>query len=305
MERNDIIRTRHDRKCSVCGEPAHLFSPDSEPVCLRPECKHVLSKKQHMNEIAYKRYFALQAEQIKRTMRQAALKKKRMEEKRRKEKEEYVACMMSTIKEVHGYDPAIYPCTVMSKNTRKIGKLPKRREKLFQQFLSTLVNEAFSEIEDNKGNKNETPYGREVIEDAYPFEAKACAVCRGVCCTRAENKAYLRKETILRYLSEHSGQKPGHVLAAYMAYLAETTYVNSCVYHTETGCCLPRAMRSDSCNEFFCDALNELNGHFTKTPMPKGVFLIDPAPDNWRKDILNEGNSIVLPELILNDGEGD
>ena len=70
---------RHERKCIVCGEQAHLLSPDPAPVCLRAECKHVVVKRQHMNKAAGEQYFSLQSAQIKWNIKQSALIKKRTE----------------------------------------------------------------------------------------------------------------------------------------------------------------------------------------------------------------------------------
>lgn len=291
-EINNTIRLRHDRQCIVCGQPAHSFSPDPEPVCLRAECKNVLSKKQHLSEAAYKQCFALQSRQIKWNIRQSALKKQMLEEQRKKQEKDYVAFLMKKIKEVHGYDPTIYPYTMVSKNTRSLEKLPKHRKMLFREFLSTLINEAFLEFEGNKDINKETIFRREAVEDAYPVEAKACAVCRGVCCNTGGKDAYIKKETILRYVSEHPDQKQESVLAAYMAHLGDKTYVNSCMYHTETGCCLPKRMRSDTCNEFLCDSLIELDRLLKEKPVPKGVFLIEYARKNWRKEILDHENGV-------------
>ncbi len=298
-EINSIIRSRHDRKCMICGEPAHLFSPDSDPVCLRVACKHVLAKKQHMSEHAFRQYFALQSRQIMWNKRQSALKAQMLEEQRKKEEKEYVSFLMKKIKAVHGYDPTVYPYAMIPKNTRSLGKLPERRQRLFREFLSTLINEAFLDIEGSEDSHKEGIFRGEAMEDAYPLEAKACAVCRGVCCNTGGKNAYIKKETILRYMSEHPDEKPGHVLAAYMEHLGEKTFMDSCVYHTETGCCLPRSMRSDTCNEFLCDSLIELDRLANKTPVPTGMFFIEFASENWRNEILDDENSLESKVYLL------
>ena len=40
--------------------------------------------------------------------------------------------------------------------------------------------------------------------------------------------------------------------------IPETSYEASCVYHTETGCVLPRAIRSSTFNEFKCTGLSDV-----------------------------------------------
>ncbi len=69
-----------------------------------------------MSGVAFKRFFSLQSAQIKWNIQHSALRRKRMEEKRKKEEAEYVACVMRTIKHVHGYDATLYPYTMISKN---------------------------------------------------------------------------------------------------------------------------------------------------------------------------------------------
>lgn len=122
---NNTIRSRHDRKCMVCGEPAHIFSTDSDPVCLRVECKHVLGRKPYMNENAFKQYFLLQSRQIKWNIKQVAIKKQILEEQREKDEKEYVACLMRKIKDAHKTDLSIYQYVMIPKNIRMICKLQK------------------------------------------------------------------------------------------------------------------------------------------------------------------------------------
>jgi len=300
-EPNKIARLRHNRKCTVCGEPAHLFSANSIPVCLRAECKHVLVRKQHMHHYASEQYFALQSRQVKWNIRQSTLKKQMLAEQRKKQEKAYVARLMTKINDVHGYDPTIYPYAMIPKNTRKLGKLPERRKNYFRKFLSTLIKETFSEFEDNNVNDTENVFQYKAIEDMYPMESRACAVCRGVCCTTGGKNAYIKKETILRYMHRHPDQKPEQVLAAYMDHLGKKTFIDSCVYHTVIGCSLPRNMRADTCNEFLCDTLIELDRLLNKTPVPIGVYLIEYAKENWREDNLDDDDIVALltPEPAL------
>ena len=77
--------------------------------------------------------------------------------------------------------------------------------------------------------------------------------------------------------------------------------MGSCVYHTDIGCSLPRNMRADTCNEFLCDTLIELDRLLNKTPVPKGVYLIEYAKENWREGNLDEDDIVTLltPEPVI------
>jgi len=302
---NKPIRSKYDLKCMVCGEPAHIFPTGSDPVCLRVECKHVFGRKPYMNEKAFKQYFSLQSTQIKWNIKQAAIKKQILEAQREKEEKEYVACLMEKINDAHGTDLSAYPYAMIPKNARMICNLPEQRREVFRRFLSTVIHEAFLELKENKNNRTEIIFPNEGVEDAYPLEAQACAVCRGVCCNTGEKNAYIKKETILRYISGRPDQTPGHVLDEYMAYTGKKTFVNSCVYHTQTGCCLPRIMRSDTCNEFLCDTLIELDRLLNKTPMARRVLLIEYAKENWRNKIPDDDKVLKSSVYLLNNTQDE
>ena len=53
----------------------------------------------------------------------------------------------------------------------------------------------------------------------------------------------------------------------YLGKLGGTTYRGSCIYHGAAGCELPREMRSDTCNGFYCADLARLD----QTSRCKGV----------------------------------
>jgi hypothetical protein len=112
----NIILLRHARKCMVCGEPAHFFSLDSETVCLRADCRLVLSKKKHLSESSYKLFFSLQSAQIKKTIELVELRKKRLAKKRETENKENISCWKKAINPEFGYNPEYYPYTVVPTN---------------------------------------------------------------------------------------------------------------------------------------------------------------------------------------------
>lgn len=189
-------------------------------------------------------------------------------------------------------------------NSKRITKLPKRRQKLYRKFLSDLIHETMAGIEGNGENredkKDQAVYQNKYEDNELYFEKKACSLCRGGCCRIGEEHAFLKKETILRYVSRHPDQKPEQVMSAYLTYLPKKTFRESCVYHTETGCSLHRNMRSHVCNDYLCDALYELRELFSREAVPKGVVFISRAQDNWHKNDLDADNRIVSWELILN-----
>jgi hypothetical protein len=80
-------------------------------------------------------------------------------------------------------------------------------------------------------------------------------------------------DTIRRYLAAHPERRPREVLAAYRDCLGNKTHRGSCVYHGPTGCTLPRPMRSDTCNDFFCEGLRGFRNGLSGTGSVRGFFV--------------------------------
>jgi len=193
---------------------------------------------------------------------------------------------------------------VIPTNSKRITKLPKRRQKLYRKFLSDLIHETMAGIEGNGENredkKDQAVYQNKYEDNELYFEKKACSLCRGGCCRIGEEHAFLKKETILRYVSRHPDQKPEQVMSAYLTYLPEKTFKESCVYHTETGCSLPRNMRSHVCNDGLCCSLRKLRRLFSREVVPKGVLFISRVHGDSNRHDPDADNSIISSELILN-----
>ncbi|WP_253155103.1 hypothetical protein [Stieleria tagensis] len=95
--------------------------------------------------------------------------------------------------------------------------------------------------------------------DATPRQlavlGNGCAVCRGHCCSQGKGHAFISVDTILKYLNANPTARPRDVLQAYVSRIGSRTYADSCVYHSQNGCELPREMRSKVCNGYLCKGL--------------------------------------------------
>lgn len=85
----------------------------------------------------------------------------------------------------------------------------------------------------------------------------ACATCRGFCCREGGDHAFLDAGTLQRLRVQQPALTPHDCLELYLAALPERSVVGSCVYHGVQGCALPRELRSDICNDYFCEPLRE------------------------------------------------
>jgi hypothetical protein len=129
-----------------------------------------------------------------------------------------------------------------------IEPLPAARRRAFATHLRKIIAEAFAEP---------APRVRAASSNAVPLAATqaACTTCRGQCCSHGGEHAYLDGDTIRRAARERPGLGPRGIAALYRARLGKESFAGSCVFHGADGCQLPRELRSDLCNEFYCNAL--------------------------------------------------
>ena len=83
----------------------------------------------------------------------------------------------------------------------------------------------------------------------------ACALCRGWCCSKGGEHAYLDEHTMARVRAARPELDARAILRLYAEAAADPAYANSCVFHGARGCTLDRGLRSDVCNSYFCNGL--------------------------------------------------
>jgi len=163
------------------------------------------------------------------------------------------------------------PVIIVPANTRATEPLPPSSRAAFLERLAVLLAAEYAVVrEDASGS---TP--RPATPDAWADDAlrqaasaldtdvvavlgHACATCRGECCTAGGNHAFLRGENLTQLRKNHPTENAASLLAQYTAHLPVRHYRGSCVYHTTSGCALPRALRADLCNRYVCGGLTQL-----------------------------------------------
>jgi len=167
-------------------------------------------------------------------------------------------------------NPEGFTPTAVPVNKRQVGRLPKERRRAFCEQLVRIIGEAAGERCSSTGSTNDVTMRIKYDAEMQGSELRsilgnACAICGGSCCFNGGEHAYLRVDTILLYMHQHPELREEQVLDEYVSRLPEKTYEGSCVYHAESGCGLPREMRSESCDSFVCNGLSEIEEHAIET----------------------------------------
>lgn len=268
--------------CVICGVPLAAVDERARPVCHNAACRWrydnaprrqsclVCQRPLVVEELAVgvcssaecRRAWFIERPQQRRREQRAAMEVQAHELRERGARDQGIA------------QPEAYPVTIIPELTIRLGPLPRRRRVLFRERLRELVEEALAEEAGGAAEhaSSAAPPAPEPSAEAAAVLGAACARCRGFCCRGGGTHAYLSVATIRRYHAAHPEQGTAEVVAAYEARLGERSYRGSCVFHGGRGCTLPREMRSDICNGFFCDGLRDFRDALAPDAPVRGFF---------------------------------
>lgn len=144
-----------------------------------------------------------------------------------------------------GDDP--HPLIVPRNDRKLVPVAPARVRKLKRHLIEALRAAA------PKAGKADTP------PPLAGFTARiaqaACTLCRGWCCRKGGEHAYLDERTLARLRSGTSGLSARAILRLYTDRVPDQAYEGSCIFHARQGCTLAPDQRSDVCNTYFCGGL--------------------------------------------------
>lgn len=186
-----------------------------------------------------------------------------------------VVCRDRTGKALGVETPAGYLPVIIPSSRLALTNLPERRRRAFRDHLNRLLSEAAA-----LGPAPATPQeGAQETLRGDPIQGGlesalhgACTLCRGWCCERGSNHAYLTVATLRRVLSRQPRPRPRELFAAYLSCVGSRSYQGSCIFHQAGGCSLPRELRSDTCNQFYCAGLTAFRQQVADGQPARGFF---------------------------------
>jgi hypothetical protein len=185
--------------------------------------------------------------------------------------------------ELAAADGRALPVILLPANTRRITALPNESRSAFIDTLRGVLDVTFIQpLRDNDAPMSEAEHAarsdagtpRAALPEQSPNAIGAqvknlsdvlgasCATCMGECCNSGGTHAFLQVDSLTRVRAqlEQDGiaTTRDSLETLYASYLPAQHYRESCVYHTRSGCALPRAMRSNLCNRYVCGSLSQL-----------------------------------------------
>ena len=237
---------RHN--CEFCGMPLNPHQAVSSGICTKPLC--------HAKKI----------EQV----GTALLARKRKENaERRAAMFEKMAPEIARGAEALGVEPDAVVKGLVPAQEPVNAPLPAERRALIEAHLRLITARAFTEepgeIAMDVRIANE--------QDMHGVFETGCTACKGSCCAIGGNTGNLMDSDIHLYRQRHPEATEDDIVSVYLDHVPEVTTVDGCVYQGETGCALPRTLRSEQCNSFYCRGMKYLLTDYMESENGKAVII--------------------------------
>lgn len=133
---------------------------------------------------------------------------------------------------------------------RPLRRVGQDRRKIFAAFIEKLIGEV-------SPPRSKTPARLKDVPEATLF-VEACSACRGHCCHKGGNDAYLDENAIRLAWARHPRLSRAALMQRYIDAIPDKAIADSCIFHTAHGCSLPRALRAPVCDAYLCGPLERL-----------------------------------------------
>lgn len=295
---NGIVSAQHVRcsNCEVCGcELSHLDTLKSNPVdysvCRSFDCIRIMQQKTYMGPAAFKAFLEFKKKLIRQGREKSAARARYINEVTKKQQQEDREILASVIYDYPEFTEENTHILGISSGYSKVSSLLGIRVNKYIEHLNYIISEAgkysnASEViyDEHHAASEKIRRVEKIFHDAPSLRTisdRLCGMCKGGCCAKGKEQAYLSVFSIRRYMDNHSELSAEDILDLYLSRISSVTIENSCINHTETGCALPRQLRSDICNGFYCDSLKAYQKKMAGKENPGRVLVIQRSGTNW------------------------
>lgn len=281
--------------CDVCSSPLNynesLYTAKlGYTVCSRFNCRKILSSHKHLPPSMLQ--FAIDSnKQTNNSWQQIKHKNKQhidfIDKKVSSEEAYFYDIYVSHL----DYDKAshVKRISIPSSNqedraltSERIEEYSRHLDKIIESAISLELNAPNSQDEDAKYTLEKTEarlFGKPALSN---LSDRFCTICRGGCCAAGNNHAYLSATTILNSILNETLISKQEIKARYLSLLPESVITNSCINHTQTGCALPRELRSDICNGYYCNPLENFQINYSHDDALK-ILTIQRSSNYWNR----------------------
>lgn len=198
--------------------------------------------------------------------------------------------------------------------TGRVGSVPAMPDRIqnYREHLQKVVEQA--EVSDDKPemvldqnfSAAETDRAHQEMflhrPQLKPISDNLCYLCKGACCSSGQDHAYLSPMVLRRFMEANPDLSGEEIVSMYVSRVAPEVIENSCINHTENGCSLPRYLRSDICNAYFCDPILNYHRECEKEETTKTVFAIQREYISAGTMDPDADNDVIVAAIVNSEG---
>lgn len=285
-------------RCAVCDSPVSLANAllqKGKPllVCRDFECQRVAGLQATLPPVLFKTQFDFQRQRILARKEQEAARKRHIDAIEQAEAQQNERLLQQFLAE----HPALVetPPAILALPSGRSGlePLPELRMQKYRQHLQAIIQQAqdCAGVQDLPSDQHTDAHATRLQVDSLfdahpalqPVSDRFCSQCKGGCCAAGAEHAYLSAVTIRRQLDAEPGLTADVILQRYLQALPAESVTGACVNQTASGCVLPRELRSDVCNSYYCDSLRKLQREWAVGEAPAAVLVVQRSNTNWNR----------------------
>lgn len=302
-------------QCAVCEASIDQPAPqtNSEPkyrFCSEFACQSVAKRQSQLSPESFRQLIANEAKiaaERKQFIKEAAEKR---EVEQALETAEDRKVWQAIIAERPELEESNCDLIAIPNGEKRIAPVEPDRIAQFRAYAQELIEKAsqfdsFDAIPKNLLRRNRVQETKERLEpnpSLTVISNQLCAQCRGGCCASGGDHAHLCIGTMRQFMDQHPDKSQTEILETYLSYIPEIGVFESCILQSETGCSLPRELRSDVCNGYFCEPLVEWQEKSRDLGERTVVSIQRKHHDWWAGYKDGESNEIVEVTLIKHNG---
>lgn len=291
--------------CEICGEPvasSQTLVPDSENAiaCSDFSCQRLLSQKPIMNAQLFAAQSAFQSKRIKERRAAEAARKQHIAHIEATEARENQQILESIRDQNADLAHAPLHLVPIPSGHVSLSPLENQRIERYAKHLREIIQQAYQQVD---GQHPSTEPGNEKPENIATdglqrISDRMCSLCKGGCCSAGSDNAYLSSDTIKRLLGADTRLSQDAILEKYLLKLPKDSIAGACINQTDSGCVLPKEMRSDICNDYYCDSLRSYQQAMTGKAEPQAILAVQRSNTQWSRFDPEAENSIKCIALV-------
>lgn len=314
MLTNCNVNGRVSKKyCEVCDiELTHADKLLAEKleymVCQSFNCKRIMGQKSSMAPSLFKSHLNFNKKILRQQREKNNLKQKHIQQITKYEKTENAEVYDFFVNEYTGQlNVKPYKLIIPSGSPLSVS-VPKNRVNNYIDHLQKIISEAgeYNSVDELKRDEHSDAYCKKISVD-YALDTNpklrtisdnVCTMCKGGCCASGKEHAYLSVFNIRRFMDENPHLTAKKILNLYTSRISTQSIDGSCINHTNTGCMLPRYLRSDICNAYYCDSLKKYHKKMLHEESPQKIMAIQRSNTYWNRFESGVKNEIIKLALI-------